>query len=313
MGLAHRLLSNDNQNPNQRNTVGDEALFNDVFERVKPDMAALKTDELLVVSLDISAAVATVLGVLPEVRALRGQIVKELPTFNVARFDKLEDYAMALGFAHAKFLSATQPPDDLNALSDESLKVRERLLAEVNALVQHGIVSEGQIAQLKGANGYKNVATDLVVLTNVIQSVWSQIQGKILTSAHDLETAQRTAARLWRVVGLREQGPALVAEATDQRLRAYTLLLVAYDDARRAVSYLRSEEGDADDIVPGLHPGRPRSKKNAEPQGPATTPAAPTGGSATTAPVAAGTPSPAPNGAAHPAAPVGGNGTNPFL
>jgi hypothetical protein len=41
------------------------------------------------------------------------------------------------------------------------------------------------------------------------------------------------------------------------RLRAYTTLLMAYDDARRAIQYLRSAMDDADDIAPGLHPGRP--------------------------------------------------------
>jgi hypothetical protein len=288
---------------NRRMSVDDEALMNTVFERVKPDMAGLKTDELLQISLDISAAVATVLGVLPEVQRLREQMVKELPTFDVARFDKLEDYALALGFAQAKYLSATQPPDDLAALSEDSLRVREQLLAEVNSLVQHGIVGEAQIGQLKGANGYKNVATDLTVLTNIIQSVWSQIQGKILTTSQDLETALRIAARLWRVVGLREQGPAQVAEATDARLRAYTLLLLTYDDARRAVTYLRSEQGDADNIVPSLHPGRPRPKKS-DAQAPETAPTAPTAGTAGTtsggaahAPVA-GAPTAATNGAA---------------
>src|SRR3954465_13047926 len=109
--------------------VGGEALAKAVFERVKGDLAALKPDELLAVSLDLSQAVATVLGVLPELKAMREQIVKELPTFDIAQFDKLEDYALALSFTNASFLSATQPPDDLPALSNEASKVREMLLA----------------------------------------------------------------------------------------------------------------------------------------------------------------------------------------
>lgn len=290
------------ENSNQGN-VGNELLVNAVFERVKPEMMGLKPEELLAISLDISQAVATVLGVLPEVRGLREQIVKELPTFDVERFDKVEDYALALSFAHAKFLSATQAPDDLEALSAESWKVRERLLAEVKALVQHGIVGEAQLGQLKGANGYKNVATDLMVLTNVIQSVWPQIQGKILTTSQDLEAALRVATRLLRVVGLREQGPAQVAQATDERLRAYTLLMLAYDDVRRAVGYLRSQQGDADDIAPGLHPGRPRPKKSSVEQQPAptTSPSTPASPS-TTAPATSAPATPA--HAAKEAAPV---------
>lgn len=277
--------------------VGSEMLADTVFERVKPEMVALKATELLPIKLDLSQAVATVLGVLPEVRGLREQIVKELPSFDIQRFDKLEDYALALSYAHAKFLSATQPPDDLDELSTESLKLRERLLAEVKALVQHGVVSEAQIAQLKGANGYKNVATDLMVLTNIIRVAWPQIQGKVLTTSQNLEQALKVAARLLRVVGLREQGPVQVAEATDERLRAFTLLFFAYDDARRAVAYLRAAQGDADDIAPSLYPGRPRpSKKDAkDKEGEATVP----DGAAHTGVVAGGVTAPP----AHPAAP----------
>jgi hypothetical protein len=240
--------------------VGEEALANTAFERVQADLAAWKPEELLTVNLDISAAVATVLGVLPEARALREQIAKELPSFDVARFDKLEDYALALSYAQAKYLSATQPPDDLDALSEEAASLRERLLAEARSLTHHGLVSSAQLAQLKGANGYKNVATDLMVLTSVMQAGWTQIQGKTPTTAQDLEHASRVATRLLRIVGLREQGPAQVAQATDTRLRAYTTFFRTYEDARRAVTYLRARQGDADSIMPALHPGRPRRR-----------------------------------------------------
>jgi hypothetical protein len=45
------------------------------------------------------------------------------------------------------------------------------------------------------------------------------------------------------------------------RARAYTLFTRAYDDARRAIIFLRWHEGDADSIAPALHPGRSASKK----------------------------------------------------
>jgi hypothetical protein len=257
------------------------------------------------ISLDIPQAVSTVLGVLPEVKRLREQIVKDLPSFDVVRFDKLEDYAHALNFAHTNFLSATQPPDDLEDVAEEVARMREMLLAEAKALVHRGLVSDAQLGQLKGANGYRNTATDLHVLANVLEGVWPQIEGKTLTTMQDLELASRMATRLLRIVGLRDQGPALVAEATDRRVRAYTLLLVVYDDVRRAVAYLRSSQGDADDIAPALHPGRPRPKKG-EAQVPAVTPAenagqTPTAAGGATAP-ASSVAAPASNGAVAPAA-----------
>lgn len=45
--------------------------------------------------------VTLVLGVLPELRALRAQIADELPRFGLERFDKLEQYTLALNHANA--------------------------------------------------------------------------------------------------------------------------------------------------------------------------------------------------------------------
>jgi hypothetical protein len=51
----------------------------------------------------------------------------------------------------------------------------------------------------------------------------------------------------------KEQGAALVVEVAAQRHRAYTLFVRAYDEVRRAVSFLRWRKGDADDIIPSIY------------------------------------------------------------
>lgn len=251
---------------NNNNGLGNEARLSAGFERVKGDLAALLPEQLQQVSLDITAAFATVMGVLPEVQALRERIVKELPAFNVARFDKLGDYALALGFAQSKYLAATQPPDDLEPLAEQLSKHRELLLAEVTTLTHHGVVSSAQLANLKGANGKKNVATDVWVLSGLMIDNWEKIQGRSLSTMEALQNAANTATRVLEIIGRREQGPAVVAEASERRLRAYTALLLAYEDAQLAVAYLRGTKYDADTIIPNLHPGRRgSSRKKDEP------------------------------------------------
>jgi len=264
--------------------LNDEALVSAAYERVKADLAAIKPEEFIQINLDIPTAVSTIIGVLPEVKALRPRIEKELPSFDLVSFDKLEDYAWALSYAQSLYLTATQPPDDLAELGPAATQLRERLLADAQSLAQHGLVDSAQLAELKGANGFKNVAQDLQILAIALQANWANLQGKTPTTAADLETAMRMSARLMRIVGLREQGPAQLAAATDQRLRAFTLVLNAYDDIRRAVGYLRAREGDADSIAPALHPGRPRRKPTEPPApptntapSPVTPPAAPPG------------------------------------
>jgi len=238
-------------------------LGDDELESVRHEMEALDADELLPIKLDLSGAVTTLLGVLPELRALREQIVKELPAFNLARFDKLEVYALGLAQAHAAFLSATQQPEDLDELVESALQRRETLLAEVKLLVQHDIVTDEPLGQLKGAKGYKNIASDLVLLASALRETWPRIEGKIFTTAQDLDGALEASRRLLGIVSLRERAPAQVAEAMERRVRAFTVLSRAYEDARRAVAYLRAGAGDADSVAPSLYPGRPRPRSSA--------------------------------------------------
>jgi hypothetical protein len=250
--------------------LNSETIVSDAYKRVEADLAALEQQELVQVNLDVTAAVTTVLGVLPEVKALREQIAQHLPTFDLVSFDKLEDYTLALHSAQTDYLTATQPPDDLVELSAEATKARDRLYKDALALAGHGLVDSGPLAQIKGGNGYKVMAQDLEILSRVMNASWDKIQGKSATTVEHLQTASRMSTRLMRIVGLREQGPAILAAAADHRLRAFTKMLFVYEDARRAVGYLRARQGDADNIAPSLYPGRPRRRSTEEPATPAT-------------------------------------------
>jgi hypothetical protein len=199
-------------------------------------------------------------------------------------FDKLEDYAQALAFAQSKFQFATQPTGDLEAVSTEAVRLREKLVANAQALALSGLFDAQNLERLKGANGYKNIAQDLQALSTAMRENWANIQGKSPLVADDVQAASRVALRLTRVVGLREQGPALLAAATDLRMRAFTLVLRTYEEARQAVGYLRRREDDADSIAPSLYPGKGRRRPTDEPVPPVaapgmTPPASPSTGS----------------------------------
>lgn len=247
------------------NRVNEETLVADAYARVKAELAALTPDELVKVNLDVPLAEATILGVLPTLKPLRDQIAKELPTFDLAQFDKLEDYVLSLGFTQAGLQMATLPPDDLLSLVEEATKLREQLLADAKSLSLHGLFDPQKLEQLKGANGYKNVAQDLQALCLAMQGTWSQIQERAATTADELQVASRVGTRLMRVIGVREQGPALVASATDQRQRAFTLVLRAYEDARHAVAFLRRREGDEDTVAPSLYTVAAKQRSPASP------------------------------------------------
>ena len=290
--------------------LGGEALIDEAYARVKPELDALNAEDLQQVNLDVTAAVTTILGLLPEVKALREQIVNQLPTFNILSFDKLEDYALALSFANTIYLKVTQPPDDLAQLNADATKLHDQLLADAQALAQHGLLNGTQLGRLQGGNGYKNLAQDLQLLSSIMREGWDKIVNKSATTADDLKAANQMSVRLMRIVGLREQGPALLADATDQRLRAFTLFITIYEDVRRAVAYLRGRQGDADTIAPSLYPGRPR-KRTTDPGGDTTAPTVPQ------PPAGSGTPAQGTTGAGSapsPAATGGGSDKDhPFM
>jgi hypothetical protein len=62
---------------------------------------------------------------------------------------------------------------------------------------------------------------------------------------------------LLAALGVREHGVAPgPSEAADRRARAFTLFVDAYDQTRRAVTYLRWKEDDVETIAPSLYKGR---------------------------------------------------------
>lgn len=295
---------------NNPSNVNDETLFEESYNRVLPELQALSSDELASINLEVNTAVSTILGAMPEIRAQRDNVAKQLPDHDVTQFDKVEDYAMALSYANTQYCIATQPPDDLQALLAEGIGIRETLCADLATLIRRGFISEESLKDLKGPNGYKNVANDLQITASLLKNNWSQIEGKCAVQQTEIEHALKLAAHILRVVGLREQSPVTVAAAADMRVRAFTLFTRAYDNVRRAIIYLRWHEGDADSIAPSLYVGRSNGKKKPatddKPNAPTPAPVTTSGG-ATPPVVAPATPTPGATNGAKPAVTSGPN------
>ena len=236
-----------------RNAIA-EARAQAAFERVKPLLAKLAPQDLLQVNLDISLAVRTILAALPRGRALRKQLVKELPFFDIGSFDRLEDYALALSATQAAYLAVIGRPSDLRAVTGEAIQLREMLAKDAEALAGHNLIDGAPLASLKG-NGYKNIVRDLQFLSKFLQDAWPQIRGKVATTTQELKTASQLATR---IVDLLEPDRTELDLVSDDRSRAFTLVLRTYEDARRAITYLRAAQRDADTILPSLYSGRPR-------------------------------------------------------
>jgi hypothetical protein len=282
-----------------------EMLFEEPFNAIQPEMNALSPAELLPITIDVLAAVATGLGVQPRVLAFQDRIAK-LPEFDVELPAKLGVYAMALAHADTLWSMASAPASTIKPLSDEGTALRGTLFADANALVQRKLMDGNQLRDLQGPVGYKNLAHDLQILVQAFRNSMEAVQGKCATTPAELLRAEQIAALLLKLVGFQEQGPANVAAASEVRTRAFTLFVNAYQQIRRALTYLLAKDGDVDDIAPSLYVGRTGGRKKADEPSPTPPAPGPTPPAQQPAPAPAGTG--ATSSAATPAEPVPING-----
>jgi hypothetical protein len=100
--------------------------------------------------------------------------------------------------------------------------------------------------------------------TGLLRGHWPVIANKNPITEADLDRAEIVGDEMIRAIGIREQASELSIQAADQRRRAYSLFVRAYDEIRRIVTYLRWHQGDADRIAPSLYGKRKASHKKAQ-------------------------------------------------
>jgi len=238
--------------------------MSEAFAKVEPELAALDPAALVPISIDVGAAVTSVLAAAPRIREHRDAIVEQLPKHDVGALDKLESYAHAAWYAHLVHTYASGSPESAKALIDEGTRLRDGLLIAAEALAHRALLDADAVARIRKGSGNADLAGDLVALSSLFKEGWSKVSSKTAVEKHEIDRAA-------------ELGPAVLvasaakkhknADTEGQRTRAFTLLVNAYDGCRRALSYLRWKEGDADSIAPSLfrkRAGRKPGKKDEE-------------------------------------------------
>ena len=224
---------------------------------VAPELQVLHKDQLAPINIDIPLSVSIALGVLEGLRDLRPSLVQQLPEHDIAQFDKLETYALAAWYAHLLHLPPASPSSPVKALLDEAVPLRAALLGDAEALVRRGLFDQALFDEIRAGQGHVDTANDLVALSAGFSEIWAQIEGRTAATEQEIDRAAELGPLLLAALGVREHGPAPgPSDAADRRARAFTLFVRAYDQARRAVTYLRWNEGDADAYAPSLYRGR---------------------------------------------------------
>lgn len=256
----------------------DDEELRDGFLRVEAEVRAIPTNELTVVNLEVLGAVSKALGALRKINKLRGEMA-ELKGMDITKLDKLRDFAFALGHAQSIYRGALGPTDPNGPVAEELLDIRDQLHTDALGLGKRKLLELSQVEKYRSGLGYKALASDVAGLVDLIRGAWPKISSKTAITEEELDRAGTLAQRLLTGVGIQEQDPVVLTAATTLRDQAFTAFLNAYDEVRRAVTYLRWHEGDADTIAPSLYAGRGKrpvaETETPEPTTPAATPAAP--------------------------------------
>jgi hypothetical protein len=226
------------------------------FDKTAKERAELSPDQLAPLNVDPQVASTTAIGAVGRLLLVRDQIVTQLPEFDIAQFDRIGTYAEAFAYSHTVFLAASAPSQPIATLAERATQIRELFLSDANALAKRGLIDGKPLDELKGSVGYLNVASDIGVLVRVFRERWQYISTKSAVQIAELDEAELLFERITLAYAERNQTSTAETAASDDRLRAYTLLVNAYDQARRAVLYIRWSEDDGDTIAPSLWAGR---------------------------------------------------------
>lgn len=239
------------------------------YAEVEPILAALAPGDLDQVRTDIPRAVAIAVGAVPHIAKMRDQAAK-LPGFDVTNVDRLGTYALAAWYAHLLSLPAVVG-SELGGLLEEAKPLREDMLMSAELLAHKGFFDRNAVKAIRAGQGNLDTANDLVALAALFTAGWSQVENKTPVEPAQVERAAQLGPRILVALGARDQPGTKSADPADpaeRRQRAYTAFVRAYDQCRRAVTFLRWNEGDADEIAPSLFANRGPRAASGEPEAP---------------------------------------------
>ncbi|MCS6900601.1 MAG: hypothetical protein NZX77_12650, partial [Polyangiaceae bacterium] len=209
---------------------------------------------------------------LPRLLSLRDAIAEALPHHPVRFLDEMEDYIQAAAFSE-RLVSLTAHTeggtDKFNEMIEEGRHLRKVMLSAAEPLVLKGLIDEAKVKAIRSGQGYEDMAADLVELAALYTEAWPRVKNKSPIEQEEVERARVLGQEISELLILRRSDSAKLSleECLDQRNRAYSLLLRAYDETARAVNYLRWHEKDADSFAPALV----KARRGRPPKGETTT------------------------------------------
>ena len=106
--------------------------FREAYEEVLPAIATMRAPNDGLVEAEVPTLVATVLSVWPKLAAHKARFAHNVSHFDLGQFDRLKQYAMALGHAHSLYVAAAANLADCLAVPEHARALYETLVAKAD-------------------------------------------------------------------------------------------------------------------------------------------------------------------------------------
>jgi hypothetical protein len=228
------------------------------FEARLAQLRRLDEAELHVINLPITDVVFASFSAATKIQQLLPRL-QRLEALDLSLVSALEEWAYILQQANEWIRFDTPPTPVSRALIDEGLQLRRSLKAEAAHLASRGVVKDARLGKVTSSKGYAKLASDLLLLTRVLQDTRTAWTGKSALLEGELRQAHAVGVAIAHALHVREQHRP--SEWRDLRLRAFTMVRRAHAEARAAVLYLLRDEEGADGVIPPLAHRRYRTAK----------------------------------------------------
>jgi hypothetical protein len=242
----------DTSSPDVASTAADQDVQRSAFARMRSKIESIPQAEVLHVNVDVTYAAGVGVWAAGRVAQLRGDMEQLSAFVDLAAIDELPDRAHALSYTHGDYLFAVAPQAPVAEQHDESQKLISLLLLSASALSAQGLLPNERVELVRTPTGYRNASEHLTALTKLFKDYWPTIESKTGVTMAQLDRGAVLAVQLLQGSIERIHAPLNPTDATLARQRAYTLFFRAYDEARRAVTFLRWRDKDVERFVPPL-------------------------------------------------------------
>jgi hypothetical protein len=230
------------------------------YERVASEILAVPAQDVRRFNLDMGRAARRGTVVAERIEPLH-PAMSQLIDLDYRLVSNMGTYAWAV--LHTNDL-ATQGTGDMARLAillEEATPLRELMLGSGEMLALAGFVSKERVAAIRRGKGNVDTADDLQTLGRLYRELWASVHDKVPVTMTMVERAIVLSAEITKALGGRDLKADPLEQRKDPRYvraQAFSLFARAYDECRRAVTYLRWQQGDAWEIVPSLYPARGR-------------------------------------------------------